>query len=111
MHMKIKAYAQTVMYLVFAGAIIFTCLLMEKGLAEFTKSQQQQAQAASDTRDALKNTLKQYENLLVFGVAKLAEENYYSRDRARSLMDQLIQDEADFGNKKLAELMNLFSDY
>ena len=111
MHMKIKAYTQTLLYLVLVGGIVFACSLMNKGLNEFMKSQKQQTQAVMESKDLLKNTIERYERVMTFGLAKLAETNYSSRNKARELMDQAVQDEADFGDEKLAKIMNLFSDY
>jgi hypothetical protein len=52
---------------------------------------------------------QRYERVITFGLAKLAAQSYKAEEEATALMDQAIQDEADFGDEKLAKIMNLFS--
>lgn len=106
---KLRVFAHILLCFVCAGAIIFICLLMNQGLSEFSKAQQMQTQVITESRDLLKNATQRYERVITFGLAKLAAQSYTAEEEATALMDQAIQDEADFGDEKLAKIMNLFS--
>jgi len=106
---RVKVFAHIFLCFVCSGGIIFICLLMNQGLSEFSKAQQMQTQVITESRDLVKNATQRYERVITFGLAKLAAQSYKAEEEATALMDQAIQDEADFGDEKLAKIMNLFS--
>lgn len=93
------------------GGIIFLCITLDQVAKDFSDAQQKQVKFTQDTQELIKKTVNQYERLIIFSIAKSAETNYKSRDKARVIMEQLIQDEADFGDENLAKIMDLFVDY
>lgn len=111
MQTTIKNYTQVLLYFVMMGGIIFLCITLDQVAKDFSDAQQKQVKSAQETQELIEKTVNQYKRLITFSIAKAAETNYTSRDKASIIMEQLIQDEADFGDENLAKIMDLFVDY
>lgn len=110
MDSKLKNLSQSLLYLTVSAILVYISVLITDVTNSIIAEQKQQTILISQTKENFEDKIDKYERLALFTFAKFAQDSVYNSEKYYSFMDQIVQDEADSGDVRLAKLMSLLMD-